>query len=77
MNQPTARPTRKMGAVGISGIIMFVLAWVSKEYINVEVPADIMAGFVAVVVWVVGYFVPERNASQDVEISSEDPKESC
>lgn len=77
MNQPTAKLTRKMEAVGISGVVTIFIAWLAREYGKIEIPADVMAGIVTVVVWVVGYLVPERNTSQEVEISSKDIQKGC
>lgn len=75
MKQPTARPTRKMEAVGAGGIVTILTAWLAREYGGIEVPADIMAGIVTVVVWVLGYLVPERNVSQDTNVLPKDLRE--
>lgn len=61
-NQPTLKPTRKVTAAFVGGVLSLVASWVATRY-GVEIPETVVAGATGLVATLLGYFVPERNAS--------------
>lgn len=53
-------PNRKVAVGGIAGAIMIVVAWVSKAYAGVEIPAEVALSFSTIIVFILQYFVPNK-----------------
>ena len=61
VTQPTAYPTRKIGAVGIGGALSVLLVWVLESYVLPEpLPAEVIAAISALMSFACGYFVREN-----------------
>jgi hypothetical protein len=51
-------PTRKIGAAGISGALVFIAVWVASRF-GVDVPADVATAAAVLITAGVGYFIPD------------------
>lgn len=49
---------RKVTAGLWSGAVMAILAWVSKQFFAVEVPADVALAGATIITGVIQYFIP-------------------
>lgn len=56
-------PNRKVTVGLVAGSIMTILAWVSKAYAGVEIPADVALAGATVINFALQYFIP--NASEE------------
>lgn len=56
-------PNRKVAVGGIAGAIMIVIAWASKAYAEVEIPAEVALSFSTIIVFALQYCVPNAPAS--------------
>lgn len=56
-------PNRKVTVGLVSGAIMTILAWASKVYAGVEIPADVALAGATVINFGLQYFVP--NSSEE------------
>lgn len=56
VNQPSAVPTRKITAVGISGAIAAVLVWVAN-LLGYQLAPEHAAALAGILVFAVGYFI--------------------
>lgn len=57
-NQPTAKPTRKVTAAFVGGVLSLVATWVATRF-GVEIPEEMVAAGTALLATVFGYAVPE------------------
>ncbi len=51
-------PNRKVTVGLVSGSIMTILAWASKQYAGVEIPADVALAGATVINFALQYFIP-------------------
>lgn len=58
MNQPTNKPTAKVGAVGIGGALSIVLIYVASQF-GLELPAEVSSALTLIVSFASGYLVKE------------------
>jgi len=56
---PSNKPTRKVMVGVAAGAFMTIVAWASKAFANVEIPADVALAGSTVLVFVVQYFIPD------------------
>lgn len=56
VNQPTAVPTRKVGAAALGGAIITIGVYVASLF-NVEIPGDVAAASTTLAAFGLGYFV--------------------
>lgn len=63
MAAPTAKPVPKVAAAGIAGIATTILIAVANQF-GLELPQEVAAGLVAVVIFVVGYFKKDKTAEK-------------
>jgi len=61
--QPTAKPTAKVAAVGVAGLISTAIVWAGLSFFNINIPADLadqaVGGAIALmslITFLVGYF---------------------
>ena len=59
INQPSAKPTRKVAATGISGACVTLLLWGAKQA-GVDLNVETATALVLVVSFGAGYFFRER-----------------
>lgn len=59
VNQPSATPTRKMTAVGVSGAISTLVIWGFQNY-GSELDPEIASAIATLVVFAAGYLTKER-----------------
>lgn len=52
-------PTRKVGGGGIGGSAAVLIIFIAQQ-LGLEVPAEVAAAFVAVIMFVVSYLIPEK-----------------
>ena len=60
VNQPTAKPTRKVAATGIAGAITIVLVYTVQSLFNVEIPAEVSSAITLLISFASGYIVKEE-----------------
>jgi hypothetical protein len=60
-NQPSAVPTRKVGAGALGGAVVVVAAWILEATVGIEMPAPVVAALTTIVIFAFSYFVPERH----------------
>lgn len=53
-------PNRKVAVGGIAGAVMIVLAWCSKTYAGVEIPAEVALSFSTILVFILQYAIPNK-----------------
>lgn len=67
VNQPTAKPTRKMSAVGMGGVLSTIAIAVIQNYLGVQLSADeaaIVASLItAIATFLSGYMTKESHES--------------
>lgn len=54
-------PNRKVTVGLVSGSIMTILAWASKVYAGVEIPADVALAGATVINFALQYFIPDAS----------------
>lgn len=54
-------PNRKVTAGLMAGSIMTILAWASKTYAGVEIPAEVALAGATVITFIIQYAIPEAN----------------
>lgn len=59
-NQPTARPTRKVGAGALGGAIALLLVVLLEQVFGLELGSEVVVALTTVISFVLSYFVPER-----------------
>jgi putative flippase GtrA len=52
-------PNRKVTVGLVAGSVMMILAWVSKTYAGVEIPADVALAGATVITFVLQYVIPD------------------
>ncbi len=52
------KPDRKVTAGLMAGAVMTILAWVSKTFAGVEIPAEVALAGSTVIVFFLQYYVP-------------------
>lgn len=60
---PVQAPSRKVTVGLVAGSLMTILAWASKQYAGVEIPAEVALAGATVITFALQYFV--RNASEE------------
>lgn len=60
-NQPSAVPTRKVGAGALGGAISYVLVWALGEFGGFELEPGFAVAVTTIISFVLSYFVPERS----------------
>ena len=58
---PVQTPSRKVTVGLVAGSVMTILAWCSKQYAGVEIPAEIALAGATVITFCLQYFVPEAS----------------
>jgi putative flippase GtrA len=56
-------PDRKITVGLVAGSVMTILAWTSKQYAGVEIPAEVALAGATVITFILQYMVP--NAPED------------
>ena len=59
-------PNRKVTVGLVSGAIMTILAWASKAYAGVEIPADVALAGATVINFGLQYFIPDATLEESV-----------
>lgn len=54
-------PSRKVTIGLVSGAIMTIVAWASKAYAGVEIPADVALAGATVMNFALQYFIPDAS----------------
>jgi hypothetical protein len=54
------QPSRKVTVGLVAGSVMTILAWCSKTYAGVEIPAEVALAGATVITFVLQYFVPDQ-----------------
>lgn len=57
-------PNRKVTVGLVSGAIMTILAWASKQYAGVEIPADVALAGATVINFALQYFIPDASSEE-------------
>jgi hypothetical protein len=57
-------PNRKVTVGLVSGAIMTILAWASKQYAGVEIPADVALAGATVINFALQYFIPDSTSEE-------------
>lgn len=60
IDQPTAAPTNKMAAVGISGAITVLVLALVEAFTNVQVSSEVASSLTLVIAFAMGYLVKEN-----------------
>lgn len=60
---PVATPSRKVTVGLVAGSVMTILAWASKQYAGVEIPAEVALAGATVINFILQYAIP--NASEE------------
>ncbi len=68
----SAKPTNKVAVGALAGAIVAVLAWASKAFAHVEIPAEVGVSLSAIITFGVQYFVPDAQDSADVGTTPKD-----
>lgn len=55
---PIQQPSRKVTVGLVAGSLMTILAWASKQYAGVEIPAEVALAGATVINFVLQYMVP-------------------
>lgn len=55
---PVQAPSRKVNVGLVAGAAMTVLAWISKTYAGVEIPAEVALAGSTILVFVLQYAIP-------------------
>jgi hypothetical protein len=55
---PVQQPSRKVTVGLVAGSVMTILAWASKQYAGVEIPAEVALAGATVINFILQYFVP-------------------
>jgi hypothetical protein len=55
---PVQQPSRKVTVGLVAGSVMTILAWCSKQYAGVEIPAEVALAGATVINFILQYFVP-------------------
>jgi hypothetical protein len=54
-------PDRKVTVGLVSGSLMTILAWASKQYAGVEIPAEVALAGATVINFALQYFIPDAS----------------
>lgn len=54
-------PSTKVGAATIAAALGSIIVWALKQYVAVDLPAEVSAAVVVLLTLIVGYVVPEQN----------------
>lgn len=57
-------PNRKVTVGLVSGAVMTILAWASKQYAGVEIPADVALAGATVINFALQYFIPDAPSEE-------------
>lgn len=57
-------PNRKVTVGLVSGSVMTILAWASKQYAGVEIPADVALAGATVINFALQYFIPDAPSEE-------------
>lgn len=57
-------PNRKVTVGLVSGSLMTILAWASKQYAGVEIPADVALAGATVINFALQYFIPDSPSEE-------------
>jgi hypothetical protein len=57
-------PNRKVTVGLVSGSIMTILAWASKQYAGVEIPAEVALAGATLINFILQYFVPNASLEE-------------
>ena len=60
---PVQTPDRKVTVGLVAGSVMTILAWASKQYAGVEIPAEVALAGATVINFILQYVIP--NASEE------------
>lgn len=60
---PIQQPSRKVTVGLVAGSVMTILAWCSKQYAGVEIPAEVALAGATVINFVLQYFVSDAEVS--------------
>lgn len=63
MAEPTPNPSRKVVVGGLAGALVTLLAWISKAYAHVDVPAEVALGGLTIFTFALQYLVPNKGES--------------
>lgn len=59
MSEQTAKPSRKVTVGLVSGSTMTILAWCSKQFAGVDIPAEVAIGGATVINFILQYLIPD------------------
>jgi hypothetical protein len=62
MAEPSNAPTRKVTVGLVAGAAMTILAWASKTYAGVEIPAEVALAGQTILVFILQYAIPNPEA---------------
>lgn len=57
-------PNRKVTVGLVSGSLMTILAWASKQYAGVEIPAEVALAGATVINFILQYAIPDASQEQ-------------
>ena len=60
MNQPTAAPTNKVAAAGISGAITILVVYLVDQIAGVAVPPEVASAGTAIISTAIAYLTPNK-----------------
>lgn len=60
---PVQAPSRKVTVGLVAGSVMTILAWASKQYAGVEIPAEVALAGATVINFILQYVIP--NAAEE------------
>lgn len=55
---PVQAPSRKVTVGLVAGAVMTIIAWASKAYAGVEIPAEVALAGATVITFILQYMVP-------------------
>lgn len=58
-DQPTNVPTNKVAAAGVAGAVTVIVVYLVKQFLGVDIPAEVASSFTAIVAFMSGYIVRE------------------
>ena len=58
-DQPSKLPNRKVGSAGLAGALSVLVIWILGES-GIDISAEVAAALTTVLMFAVGYLVPER-----------------
>jgi hypothetical protein len=60
-------PSRKVAVGLLAGAVMTILAWVSKTYTGIEIPAEVALAGSTVITFAIQYFVVDKETTNAPE----------